>query len=290
MPPALSRRRFLGGAAALGAATAATAAGATLVNAAESPASAGTPAGESAAGGKGVSVTSFDGASAALTDVGASWYYTWAATTGDTARPEGVEFVPMIWGADAVNETDLGNAKREGKQLLGFNEPDMPGQADMPAARALELWPQLEATDLRLGAPSVAYGADQPGSWFEQFMTGAGERGLRVDFIPLHWYGADFGPDAVDHLRGYLEAVHARWDKPVWLTEYALTDFTGSSPRYPSEAEQTAFVDSVVPMLNSLPFLERHAWFTLSTEASPTGLHAGGALNATGRAYRDAPA
>lgn len=286
MKPALNRRRFLGGAAALGTAAAL---GSALIPAVSSSASAGAPDRERAAEGKGVSVTSFGGASAAIKGVGASWYYTWASTTGDTARPEGVEFVPMIWGADAVNSKDLDNATREGKQLLGFNEPDMPGQADMPAARALELWPKLEGTGLRLGAPSVAYGADQSGSWFDQFMTGAGERGLRVDFIPLHWYGADFGPDAVDHLRGYLEAVHARWKKPIWLTEYALTDFTGSSPRYPSEAEQTAFVKSVVPMLGSLSFLERHAWFTLSTDASPTGLCGkDGALNATGRAYRDA--
>ncbi|MGW7351624.1 glycoside hydrolase family protein [Streptomyces sp. NPDC054784] len=286
MTPALSRRRFLGGAAALGAATAA---GAALATTSESTASAGAPR-AAAAGGKGVSATSFQGASAALTDVGASWYYNWASGTGDVTRPEGVEFVPMIWGADSVNADDLGKAAREGEQLLGFNEPDMAGQANMPASRALELWPQLEGTGMRLGAPAVAYGADQPGSWFEQFMSGANDRGLRVDFIPLHWYGADFGPDAVDHLRGYLEATHERWNKPIWLTEYALTDFTGSSPRYPSEGEQTAFVSAVVPMLNSLDFVERHAWFTLSTEASPTGLHSGGSLNATGRAYRDAPA
>ncbi|GAB4086889.1 hypothetical protein GCM10028784_35190 [Myceligenerans cantabricum] len=243
----------------------------------------------SAGGGKGVSVTPFGGATAAITGVGASWYYTWASTTGGTARPGGSEFVPMIWGADAVNDTDLGNATREGSQLLGFNEPDFAAQANMSPTQALDLWPRLEATGLRLGAPAVAHSGDRAGGWLDQFMSGAAGRGLRVDFIPLHWYGGDFSAAAVGHLRNYLEAVHARWPgKPLWLTEYALIDFSSGAPRFPSEAEQIAFVGGVVPMLRSLPYVERHAWFTLSRDAHETGLASPSGVNATGRAYRDA--
>ena len=210
-----------------------------------------------------------------------------AATTDGTEQPDGVEFVPKIWGAGSVTAEELEAASRAGTHLLGFNEPDMAGQANLPVEQALDLWPRLMDTGLRLGAPAVAFGADQPASWFDRFMVGAAERGLRVDFVPLHWYGADFSAAAVDHLRGYLDAVHARWDLPLWLTEYALTDFTGATPRYPSEAEQSAFARAVVPALDALPYLERHAWFTLSTDASPTGLWSGGVPNATGEAYRD---
>ncbi|AJE84766.1 MULTISPECIES: glycoside hydrolase family protein [Streptomyces] len=245
-------------------------------------------AGPTAAGGKGVSVTPVDGAGAALADVGASWYYDWSPSTGEIARPEGAEFVPMIWGAGAVNDADLARAKEEGQQLLGFNEPDMAGQADMPVEQALDLWPRLQDTGLRLGAPAVAFGGDTPGGWLDRFMTGAAERGLRVDFIPLHWYGGDFGPAAVDQLRGYLQAVYDRYHKPVWLTEYALTDFSGPTPRYPSEQEQTDFARGSAEMLGQLPFVERYAWFTLSTGTAPTGLYDGTTPNATGLAYREA--
>jgi hypothetical protein len=158
----------------------------------------------------------------------------------------------------------------------------------MTPEQALDLWPRLEATGLRLGAPAVATGADLAGGWLDRFMQGAAQRGLRVDFIPLHWYGADFGPEAADQLRGYLRAVHDRYHKPIWLTEYGLIDFSGDTPRYPSEQEQTDFIRSSTTMLDGLDFVERYAWFTLSTVTSPTGLYDGATANASGRVYHDA--
>ncbi|UED84060.1 glycoside hydrolase family protein [Streptomyces profundus] len=237
---------------------------------------------------KGVNLNPGAGVSEALADVGAAWYYNWASGTGEVTAPDGVEFVPMIWGAESVTDAELARAVEEGSQLLGFNEPDLGEQADLTVEQALDLWPRLEATGLRLGAPAVAFGGDTPGGWLDRFMAGAEERGLRVDFIPLHWYGSDFGPDASEHLRGYLQAVADRYGKPVWLTEYALIDFTGPSPRYPSSAEQAAFVRASTAMLEGLPFLERYAWFTLSTGTHATGLYDGATPNESGLAYRAA--
>lgn len=239
------------------------------------------------ASGKGVALNPVAGASEALADSGSSWYYNWASSADGVTGTAGAEFVPMIWGPGSVTDAELGQAAREGKALLGFNEPDHPGQADMSPEQALDLWPRLESTGLRLGAPAVASGADVAGGWLDRFMSGAEQRGLRVDFIPLHWYGADFGPGATDQLRGYLQAVHDRYKKPVWLTEYALTDFSRGAPRYPGEQEQTDFVRSSTEMLNGLDFVERYAWFALSKETSPTGLYDGAVPNASGRVYRD---
>lgn len=235
----------------------------------------------------GVSATVYDGAAEALADIGAAWYYNWQASTGDIAKPEHVEFVPMIWGAKSVTDDDLDHARQEGKQLLGFNEPDLESQANMSVEDALSLWPKLQDTGLRLGAPAVAVDGDRDGSWLDRFLSGAADRGHRVDFVPLHWYGGDFGAQAADQLKDYLTAVHDRYGKPIWLTEYALIDFSGDEPRYPSEKEQTDFVHSAAAMLRQLPFVERHAWFTLSTGASPTGLYDGDKRNATGNAFHD---
>ncbi|MFJ2949044.1 glycosyl hydrolase [Streptomyces sp. NPDC087226] len=238
---------------------------------------------------KGVALNPVAGASEALADSGSSWYYDWSSSPDGVTRPEGVEFVPMIWGPGSVTDAELGQAAAEGEALLGFNEPDHPGQANMSPEQALDLWPRLESTGLRLGAPAVASGGDLPDGWLDRFMRGAEQRGLRVDFIPLHWYGADFGPGAADQLRGYLQAVHERYGKPVWLTEYALTDFSGGTPRYPDERQQTDFVRSSTTMLNGLDFVERYAWFALSKETSPTGLYDGAVAGASGLAYREVP-
>ncbi|WP_078917758.1 glycosyl hydrolase [Streptomyces sp. NRRL S-813] len=237
---------------------------------------------------RGVALNPFDGVNEALADSGVSWYHNWTSSTGEVAKPAGVEYVPMIWGPGSVTAKELDQAKKEGKNLLTFHEPDSPTQSNISPERALDLWPQLEQTGLRLGSPAVAARAEQPGGWLDQFMQGAGERGLRVDFISLHWYGSDFGPDAVEQLRGFLQAVHDRYKKPIWLTEYALIDFSHGSPRYPNAQEQVSFLKSSTKMLDGLDFVERYAWSGLSTQTIPTGLYDGTTPNASGRAYREA--
>lgn len=220
----------------------------------------------------------------------AAWYYTWAADSGRIGTPAGVEFVPMIWGAKSVTTATLSRVRGQGHALLGFNEPDFGSQANMPVAQALDLWPQLMATGLRLGSPAPATRAPDAGGWLDQFMTGAAARGYRVDFIALHWYGADFSARATDQLRGYLDATYRRYHKPIWLTEYALIKF-GATTTYPTQAQQADFVRASTAMLQRLPYLERYAWFALpaSGTGDSTGLYRDGAAPTTvGAAYRAA--
>src|SRR3954470_10732714 len=203
-----------------------------------------------ASGKKGVSANPYAGAATALKDVGAKWFYTWAADPQGIAAPAGTEFVPMIWGRDSVTQDQLDRAKAAGSTLLAFNEPDLAGQASMPVETALDLWPRLQSTGMRLGAPAVAYGGDVAGGWLDRFMSGAAARGYRVDFIPLHWYGGDFRtPQAVEQLTSYLAAVYARYHKPIWLTEYALIDFSQGT-RFPSAQQQADFVTASTKALD----------------------------------------
>lgn len=240
---------------------------------------------------KGVSVWNFGGLKAALTDVRASWYYNWSSAPTKDAGTSAA-FVPMIWGEKSVTDTELARAKKNGKVLLGFNEPDFAGQANMTVERALDLWPRLQATGLRLGSPAVAVGADKAGGWLDRFMAGAKSRGYRVDFITLHWYGADFSSAAVGHLKNYLQAVYQRYRMPIWVTEYALIKWGANGAVYPSDAQQAAFVTGSTKMMQSLSYVERYAWFALPW---PTEGHQGTALyrdgdspTAAGRAYRAA--
>ncbi|RSO09562.1 hypothetical protein DMH26_00800 [Streptomyces sp. WAC 05379] len=52
----------------------------------------------------------------------------------------------------------------------------------------------------------------------------------------------------------------------MWLTEYALIDFTKGTSRYPTKAQQAAFVKKSTAMLQRLPYVKRYACFTLSTD------------------------
>lgn len=242
---------------------------------------------------KGVCVWAAPTDSKALAASGASWYYTWSTSHSGVSTPANTSFVPMIWGAKSVTAQALAQAKSSGDHLLGFNEPDMGSQSNMTPQQALDLWPQLEATGLVLGSPAVAYGGDTPNGWLDQFMTGASSRGYRVDFIALHWYGGDFTtPDAVSQLKGYLDAVYARYHKPIWLTEFALTDFSNGQVRYPTAAQQAAFVAASTKMLAGLPYLQRYAWFGLeASDSKPSTalFDTTGTPNSSGKAFEAAP-
>ncbi|UQU66496.1 glycosyl hydrolase [Couchioplanes caeruleus] len=246
------------------------------------------PAPAPAAGKKGVSTWQFDGLSGAVKDVGAKWYYNWG--TNNDAMPADAEFVPMIWDENVVTAANLAKVRTEGSTLLGFNEPDLAGQAEMTVEQALDLWPQLQSTGMRLGSPAVAYGGDTPGGWLDRFLTGARQRGLKVDFITLHWYGSDFSDAAVGQFMGYVQAVHNRYNLPIWVTEYGLMNFTGT-PKFPNTQQITAFITNSTKQLNAASYVERYAWFSLPAvgDSLPYGLYRNATSpTETGKAYRAA--
>ena len=246
---------------------------------------------------KGVGMWSFPGDDQALEAVQASWFYTWSPYAG-FVPPAGVSFVPLIWGAADVTTADLDQAQTQGSILLGFNEPDLESQSNLSPAQALALWPQLVATGMRLGSPAPSHGAATDGGWLETFMQGAAQQQLEVDFICLHWYGGDFDTDsAVSELQTYLQQTHAAYQLPIWLTEFALTDYSSGTPVYPTVAQQSSFATAAVRMLEATPYVERYAWFSLPPcpagggnggcgdgNTTPLSLDGGG-LTAVGEAY-----
>ncbi|MDX2702312.1 sigma-70 family RNA polymerase sigma factor [Streptomyces sp. PA03-6a] len=242
-------------------------------------------------GKKGVGVWTFPGVGKALASSGASWYYTWSTGHQDVASPPSGRFVPMIWGPASVTADSLAQAKAQGPYLLGFNEPDMAQQSNMSVEQALTQWPRLMDAGRILGSPAVATNGATPGGWLDRFMSGAAAKGYRVDFVTLHWYGGDFRTaEAVSQLTSYLEAVHQRYHKPIWLTEYALIDFSHGT-RFPTPDQQAAFVTASTKALETLPYIQRYAWFGLGADpAKPSsGLFTDGThTTPAGRAFQAA--
>jgi hypothetical protein len=232
---------------------------------------------------KGVAAWAFKGVDASLAKSGASWYYTWATDHPGISAPRHVGFVPMIWGAGAVTGPNLRLVEHEGRYLLGFNEPDSASQSNMTVAQALSLWPRLMATRMLLGSPAVSTDAATPGGWLDRFMHGVAAHHYRVNFIAVHWYGGDFATSAaVSQLQAYLSAIHARYHKPIWLTEFALIRF-GATATFPTGRVQAAFITAAAKMLQHLSYVQRYAWFALpATSGDGTaGLFRPGAVPTT---------
>ncbi len=211
-----------------------------------------------------------------LKKLGVGWYYNWSVK-----RPNNppVEWVPMLWGPNAVSDKNIAMLKKGKEQghysaLLGFNEPDHPKQANMTVKQAIELWPKLESTGLRLGSPAPM----RPnGVWFDNFMKQAEQRGLRVDFIALHYYQDFTSPNAVKSLEKKLRKMYQKYHKPIWITEIGTLDIRTWGYKHrtaPTSAKAQKYMQEVTEMLERLPFVERYSWFKDSCQpgASQTKL------------------
>lgn len=189
-----------------------------------------------------------------------AWHYNWtAAWKGRENRS--VPFVPMIfknneWTAGSLEKVRVARSKLEANPLLGFNEPDGKAQANMTVEQALKLWPELEKTNRRLGSPATVHPDNE---WMKAFMKGVEDHGLRVDFICVHWYGQR---DAGKFI-GRIREVHELYKKPIWITEFAIADWSAASLRENKHTPEDVleFMEDVLPELEKLDFVERYAWF-----------------------------
>lgn len=213
------------------------------------------------------------------------WSYSWGLTLSQF-QPDGVEFVPMKWSGRLSDEQaeSLRQQYAAGdiKYLLGYNEPDGERQANMSVDRAIELWPQLEATGIPLVSPSpVHYDND----WMVEFMRRADENNLRIDYLAFHWYG---GTDA-QYFLDLLDQVYARYQLPIWITEFAPADWqtnTREGNRMRPEAV-LEFMRVVLPELDRRDYIVRYAWFT-DCSGNPlwtSALFCDGALTPLGEFY-----
>jgi hypothetical protein len=215
------------------------------------------------------------------------WYYSWGSTYTVTTSPG---FVPMVRNAktllkqNAVGYVTSQMPETRTRHLLGFNEPDHRGQANMSVDKAIRLWPQLQSTGLRLGSPATI---NVTSRWLDQFMTRAKKANLRVDFMTMHSYTA---PNA-DSFLTKVKYLHEKYERPIWVTEYAVADWgaTQSRPSRYTGLETRRFMRDTVAGMRAMPFVERFAWKTRAPFDPVMGAsalyHTNGRLTATGRFY-----
>tara|TARA_B100000809_G_scaffold193813_2_gene192890 strand:+ start:4391 stop:5743 length:1353 start_codon:yes stop_codon:yes gene_type:complete len=194
-------------------------------------------------------------------DLTAHWMYSWGNELRDEI-PDNVEFVPMFWGKGSVKEEILTRVQGlvddgKVKYVLGFNEPDGEEQANMTVDEAIALWPQLEALGVPLGSPATVSPNNE---WMVDFMQQVEEKGLRVDFIAVHSYG---GPN-VSGLITKLQETYEAYDRPIWITEFAVADWNATTPEENkhSEAQVMSFMTNIFNALDELDWIQRYAWFS----------------------------
>lgn len=184
---------------------------------------------------------------------GATWCYNW------NVDPDcGCESVPMIW-----DETLIGAALGgDSAWVMGFNEPELSGQASVTPTLAAELWREIETLypDRKLVAPAASKYWLIQFDWMYQTFYGGHPR---LDALAVHCYGAWSAAQGTagctDKVDVYVDLAQF-WGIPeVWVTEF------GYLPCWPDGEEGVlAFMEGMVDYYRQNPTVTRWAWFQTS--------------------------
>lgn len=212
-----------------------------------------------------------------MTNLGVYWSYEWEPTGNSTTDRE---FVPMIKGAGQNKDSRWEEVRVRGNQthFLVFNEPMQKDQGDLTVAEAIALYPKALQLGLRLGSPARTDGSNGD-NWLKSFMTQADALGYRVDFVCVHNYNRT----SANALKTWLNAEYAKYQRPIWLTEFNR-DNDGNT----TVEQHEAYLAGVIPMLESLHYIERYAYYNFGgNNMSLVGNN--GSANTKGVIYRDTP-
>jgi hypothetical protein len=176
-----------------------------------------------------------------------SWHYDWGAGSNSSLN---VEFISMRHNKYWDDFSKI-NAKTNTTHLLGYNEPEREDQANMTVDEAIEQWPQLLRSGLRLGSPAPSDGGL---SWLYSFIDRCDRLNYRVDFVAVHWYQ---GGQTARQFYNWLKSVHDRTGRPLWITEWNNgANWTCCKPTY---TEQAIAIEQFSHMLDTASFVERYS-------------------------------
>ena len=217
-----------------------------------------------------------------------SWYHHWEMGMIEE-MPKHVEYVPTLWGPKKMKH--WGNRKAEIEKhklthILSFNEPDVPGQANMDVDDAVNLhMKELEPfvkKGLRISSPQLVWDFD----WLKKFMHKCKAAGCNVHYIALHWYGS---ADDFDKFQSWVTRVYHEFKLPIWITEFGLT-----SASNPSEHSVENFIRTASDWISKQEYIERAAWNGCYAVDNPPDsfatpltafFHGGGALRKTAQIW-----
>ncbi|KAJ2916493.1 hypothetical protein MD484_g3921, partial [Candolleomyces efflorescens] len=167
-----------------------------------------------------------------------------------------VEYVPMLWGEKQIGDFQKNVKAGSARFVLGMNEPNQEGQANIPAWRGVQLWRDyiqpLKSQGYTLGSPAPT-NAPSGKKWLQDFLSQCSN--CNVDFIATHWYGTD-AQQFISHIQDY----HNTFGRTIWITEYACQDFSGRNQQC-SDGQVSSFMETTRNFMNSQSWVGAYFYF-----------------------------
>jgi hypothetical protein len=95
-----------------------------------------------------------------------------------------------------------------------------------------------------------------------------------VDYVCVH----NYNKKTASALKTWLDAEYAKYGLPIWLTEFQREDSDN-----PTQAQNLAYLEEVLPMLEGLSYLERYAYYNWGVNT--TLFNGDGTTNGLGHLY-----
>ena len=102
----------------------------------------------------------------------------------------------MQWNHVNIDELHEKAKHVNAAAILGFNEPELPDQSNIPVELAANEWLRciepLRKAGIRCGSPGISSAPHAVG-WLQDFLRRIREGGGDIDFYCFHWYGETLG-------------------------------------------------------------------------------------------------
>ncbi|KAG8989253.1 hypothetical protein FRB94_008042 [Tulasnella sp. JGI-2019a] len=207
------------------------------------------------------------------------YIYNWGTSPGTDFSSIPSYYVMQWNGANIANLA--AEVKAAGSNVvMGFNEPDNSGQANMTPAAAAALWIQYiqplrtSIPGIKLISPAVT-NAGAPGgiAWMDSFIAAC--TGCTFDGIAIHWYGGWTG-DFVS----FVESAF-KYNTPLYLTEFGFSwDADATVDSF------TQFLPLAMCYLDNTPQVAQYAFFgAFYSGTAKDMLTSTGALTTVGNLY-----
>lgn len=148
----------------------------------------------------------------------------------------------MLWGRKNVGQfrqhvLENPNGKyNQAKCVLTMNEPNQKGQADMSVYEACGLMRSnilpLKRQGWYVVSPATT-SAPSGEKWMENFRSTCPDVWRSIDAVAVHFYDT-----STRKFQNYVNRWYNRFEKPIWVTEYACQNFNGGAQCSQSKAQK----------------------------------------------------
>jgi len=226
--------------------------------------------------------SSGDGWSKEIELTNSTWYYSWSADKNSRTNQE---YVPIRQNGGWPSWSEI-SGKQYVTHLLGFNEPDHTEQSNLTVAQAIQQWPDMLKSGLRVGSPAVTNT-----TWLYQFMDSCKAKNYRVDYVAYHAY---WGGKSPSNWYNDLKSIHEKTGRPIWLTEWNNGANWTTEGGWPNNsrplllttgnaAKQLADLKDILQVLDTAHFIERYSLYNWVEDARAIVL--GDSLTPAGKYY-----